>query len=286
MRRKSSVPGCIFSNHGRYWWRVCLPGEQKKKARPLVPEGATYATSNRGVAEEVAREDKTVRPIDEFWVRKTMKYMPSVVAAMVELQMLTGMRPGEVCILRPMDVDVRGKIWLYTPHTHKTAYHGHRRVVPIGPRGQEVLQPFLARRTDAYCFSPAEAQAERNADKRERRQTPVQPSQQNRRKRNPARKPGDRYDTSGYGHAIRYAITSANKAVEKAAEEKGEEVKETDLIPYWHPHQLRHTAATVIRREMGLDAARALLGHRSLGITDTYAELDTALAVEAARKLG
>jgi hypothetical protein len=33
-------------------------------------------------------------------------------------------------------------------------------------------------------------------------------------------------------------------------------------------------------------AARALLGHRSLGITDTYAELDQALAVEAARKLG
>jgi integrase len=49
---------------------------------------------------------------------------------------------------------------------------------------------------------------------------------------------------------------------------------------------LRHTAATVIRREMGLDAARAHLGHRSLGITDTYAELDQALAVEAARKLG
>jgi len=31
---------------------------------------------------------------------------------------------------------------------------------------------------------------------------------------------------------------------------------------------------------------RALLGHRSLGITDTYAELDQALDVEAARKLG
>ena len=59
-----------------------------------------------------------------------------------------------------------------------------------------------------------------------------------------------------------------------------------ELVPHWHPHQLRHTAATTIRREMGLDAARALLGHRSLGITDTYAELDQALAVEAARKLG
>ncbi len=33
-------------------------------------------------------------------------------------------------------------------------------------------------------------------------------------------------------------------------------------------------------------AARALLGHRSLGIADTCAELDQALAVKAARKLG
>lgn len=38
--------------------------------------------------------------------------------------------------------------------------------------------------------------------------------------------------------------------------------------------------------KMRPDAARALLGHRSLGTTDAYAELDQALAVEAARKLG
>jgi hypothetical protein len=34
------------------------------------------------------------------------------------------------------------------------------------------------------------------------------------------------------------------------------------------------------------DAARALLGCRSLSITDTYAELDQTLVVEAALKLG
>jgi len=41
-----------------------------------------------------------------------------------------------------------------------------------------------------------------------------------------------------------------------------------------------------IRLKMRPDAARAILGHRSLGITDTYAELDQALAVGAARKRG
>ena len=54
----------------------------------------------------------------------------------------------------------------------------------------------------------------------------------------------------------------------------------------FHPHQLRHTAATRIRKELGLDAARAVLGHRNLKITDDYAELDEALAGKAAMKLG
>ncbi|KPK43743.1 MAG: hypothetical protein AMK72_12930 [Planctomycetes bacterium SM23_25] len=56
MRRRDRVPGCIFIGSGRYWWRVRLPGETKKKARPLVPEGGSYATNDPGVAEQVGRQ--------------------------------------------------------------------------------------------------------------------------------------------------------------------------------------------------------------------------------------
>jgi integrase len=54
----------------------------------------------------------------------------------------------------------------------------------------------------------------------------------------------------------------------------------------WHPHQLRHTKATEIRKEAGLDAARAVLGHRSPQITEVYAELDTEKAMKVMAKLG
>jgi integrase len=57
-------------------------------------------------------------------------------------------------------------------------------------------------------------------------------------------------------------------------------------VPQWHPHQLRHTKATEIRREAGLDAARAVLGHRSAAITEVYAELDVGRAAEVMEKLG
>jgi len=49
------IPGTIYRNGSRWWWRVRLPGEAKPKARPLRPAGARYATQDRAVAEEVAK---------------------------------------------------------------------------------------------------------------------------------------------------------------------------------------------------------------------------------------
>lgn len=50
------LPGCIFRNANRYWWRVKLPGDEKNFARPLKPIGAQFATTDPNVAIEVARE--------------------------------------------------------------------------------------------------------------------------------------------------------------------------------------------------------------------------------------
>ncbi|MGB2820917.1 MAG: tyrosine-type recombinase/integrase, partial [Phycisphaerae bacterium] len=54
----------------------------------------------------------------------------------------------------------------------------------------------------------------------------------------------------------------------------------------WHPHQLRHNAATELRKEFGIEAARIILGHRSAAITEVYAEKDEQQAIEAVTKVG
>jgi integrase len=46
----------------------------------------------------------------------------------------------------------------------------------------------------------------------------------------------------------------------------------------WHPHQLRHSAATRLRKQDGLDAARVILGHKSAAAAEVYAEIDQAKA--------
>ena len=55
---------------------------------------------------------------------------------------------------------------------------------------------------------------------------------------------------------------------------------------YWHPHQLRHNAATFLRREFGVEAARLILGHRSIAVTELYAELDQKRAIRIMERVG
>jgi integrase len=86
-----------------------------------------------------------------------------------------------------------------------------------------------------------------------------------------------------YEHAITKAC---RKADAKAHEDHPDIPREQVLIPHWHPNQLRHTKATEIRREVGLDSARAVLGHRSPAVTEVYAELDRAKAAEVMERLG
>jgi integrase len=57
-------------------------------------------------------------------------------------------------------------------------------------------------------------------------------------------------------------------------------------LPAWHPNQLRHSALTLIRRDMGLDAAQAVAGHSRIETTQVYAEKSMELATRAALKFG
>ncbi len=58
------------------------------------------------------------------------------------------------------------------------------------------------------------------------------------------------------------------------------------LLPHWHANQLRHSKATDVRRQFGLEAAQVGLGHAKADVTQVYAERDAALAMEVMRKIG
>ena len=157
-----------------------------------------------------ARETEPVRPVPNEHVDAVLPHVSRQVAAMMCLQRLAGMRPGEVVVMRPCDVDRSAEVWVYKPQRHKTGYLDHRREIFLGPQAQDVLRPWLLRSAEAYCFSPAEAETERSDKRREQRQTPMTPSQAMRkRKTKPRRAKRDRYDRDSYRRAIEYGIKKA-----------------------------------------------------------------------------
>jgi len=54
-------------------------------------------------------------------------------------------------------------------------------------------------------------------------------------------------------------------------------------IEPWHPHQLRHAAATRVRDEHGIEFAQVLLGHARLNMTEHYAVVNAEKAKKAAK---
>jgi hypothetical protein len=89
------------------------------------------------------RESEPVKPAPEAFVDAIRPRVSRQVWAMVQLQRLSGMRPGEVCSMRPHDLDMSGRIRADPPGSHKTGHHGKRRSIYLGPQAQEVLRGWL-----------------------------------------------------------------------------------------------------------------------------------------------
>lgn len=189
-------------------------------------------------------------------------------SAMIRLQLLTGMRPGEVRLMRGCELEMTGRVWTYTPASHKTEHHGIERPIYLGPQAQAVVEPFLKTDLDAYLFSPQNAEHARNEERRANRKSKMTPSQaKRRRKRHAQRTPSDHYTKVSYYRAITRACDRAG-------------------VPSWFPNQLRHNAATRLRKEHGLEAAQVVLGHRTANVTQVYAERDHSKAREVMARIG
>ena len=263
-------------------------------AEELVPASVLHGLQAVGGLQRgrtPAPDAEPIAPVARAVVEETLPHLNRHVAGMVRVQLLTGMRSGEVCLLRACDLDVQGPVWIYRPRHHKTAHHGHRRSIAIGPRAQEILRPFLTADTQAYLFRPAAAEAERQAARRAARKSKVQPSQVCRKSKRRGKGPGEHYTSSSYHQAIRKTVLTINTSQACAA---CKPLKPTErcaacraaALPPWHPHQLRHTHATEVRRRFGLEAAQVALGHSSADVTQVYAERDLTLAAQVAAQIG
>ena len=242
-----------------------------------------------------ARETGRVLPVSDSVVEATLPYLPQIVADMVRLQLITGMRLAEICMIRPRDIDRKGEVWIYRPASHKTEHADKERSIPLGPRAQSLLVRYLPRETTTYCFQPSESEKKRLAIRAASRITPANLGNRHGTNRvsEPKRQAGSNYTTASYRRAIQRACDKAFPHQELSGRDssslttaKLEELRTWKSNHRWSPNQLRHSAATRFRENYGLEAAQVLLGHSKADVTQIYAERDLTKAIEVAKKIG
>jgi integrase len=267
--------------------RRCFRWAVKKKLYPgdVFVELESVDSLKKGRTE--ARESEPVPPVPQEVVDATLRFTSPQVGAMIRLQLLTGARPGEICLMRACDIQPSKElagVWEYRPAHHKTEHRGHGRTIFLGPKAQEIIQPFLEPDLHAYLFSPADAEAWHRLQRHNARKTPLGYGNGigDVRKKNPKWKPGQRYLVGAYRKAI---VRACDKADDWA---KGGLAVDNQkrVVPRWHPHQLRHNAGVLLRSEYGLDACQRILGHKSVKSTEIYALPDESKAREVILKIG
>lgn len=109
------------------------------------------------VKKGMAKESKIKSPANINDVYKTMKFLHPMLNAMIQLQLLTGMRPSEICKINMVDIETKDpKCWWYKPANHKTSWRGKIRSIPLTIKSIKIIKKFLlnAKSTGGYLFSP------------------------------------------------------------------------------------------------------------------------------------
>jgi integrase len=234
-----------------------------ESARQAALQAVAPLRKGRTDAPESPRRDA----VPDDVIEATIPHLGPMIADMVRLQRLTGMRPGEVVGLTMRELDRSGDVWVYRPEKHKCAWRESVRSIDIGPKAQEILAKHL-RADGKPLFSPRDAMDERRVARRMARKSKVQPSQVDRRKNDPEHAPGDAYGRAAY-----------TRAIARACERAG--------IPRWSPNALRKARALEILETFSMEHASAVLGHSDKATTARfYAKADRLRSIEVARVSG
>jgi integrase len=121
--------------------------------RPEVAMGLRMVSGlKRG--RSVAREKDPVTPVADEHIDAVLPHLAPVVVDAIKVMRLTGGRPSEILTMTADQIDrtTDPTVWRYSPGQHKSEHRGNGRVIPIGPRAQQIIRPRIARAAGAPFF--------------------------------------------------------------------------------------------------------------------------------------
>lgn len=249
-------------------WAV---SEELIKTEVLI---AIQAVSDLQQDRTEARETDPVEAVSDACLNSLEGHVSDMVWAMMQLQRLTGMRPGEVRIMRSCDITKSGEVWEYRPSSHKMQRKKKQRIVPLGERAQAIIKSWLRPELDAYLFSPLGSNGSR-------------PYTKDAYCRAITRGCEEAFGMPEHLKDATLGLEKKSKSERKRTiDRRRKEASEWRRLNAFTPNQIRHTYATAARREFGIEGARTVLGHAKADTTEIYAERDLDAARAIAAKIG
>jgi integrase len=269
--RRTAINRVINEIYGMWQWGIGreITTEAQKQ---LLKEVRPLRAGRTSARDKIKRAPIT---LDEF--NKVTGTLTSVVADICRIMWATAMRPSEACRMRPIDISRDDPdCWLYVPGSdagpvgdHKTAHLQRVRAIPLVSEAQAVLKPRIKNfKSTDYIFSPVEAVQDYMDQRLADRKTPASCGNRRgtNRKEHPMLRPGKMYKS-----------LILNGALKRACKRVG--------VERFTPYDLRRSAATRIRSELGKEAAKLLLGHVSTDTTEIYLLDEVKESMKVAKQL-
>ena len=212
-------------------------------------------------------------PVSAEVIEATLPFLPEMVAALVKVLWLTGARVGEIRGLTTAQIDRSGPVWKAILKKHKTVRFGKDRIIMFGPAAQEVIIPWLRlSEPDEPIFSPRRIE-------------------QGKQKAH-----GKSYASGSLAQTISRATRRAfphptiskikRSRTKKLTAAQKAELKAWNDAHVWTLAQLRHTRATELREQYGIDVAATVLGHARINMTTHYSSSARKHAESAISQVG
>lgn len=124
---------------------VILEALRYAEIRDLIPNG-TYAAFQIIPLPRNAKQPKRITPTCAEELDQIRESVGETVYDILRLEVLTGMRPGELLRLRPCDiVKMPSGVWQYVIYRHKTSGRTAAPLVKyIGPKAQEIMERYIS----------------------------------------------------------------------------------------------------------------------------------------------
>ena len=140
--------------------------KQMSRIRRMVKWGVTHELVPASVLDAIAtlpplRRGRTAAPesepitaVSDDDLQATIQHAPIIIGDMINVQLLTACRPGELVGMTRRQIDTTGEVWCYRPVKHKNQWRDQGREIQIGPRAQQIMRDYLPTGLDVPLFSP------------------------------------------------------------------------------------------------------------------------------------